>query len=149
MTQNLFNILKLRPFAWAISHPAHLLNHTISDLCHTTWQSLTLCFALAHPSTAEYTGESPTSQFFFQSPYLFLPFTSCSAIGHQLFIKANEQVRKDECLPKNINLVMGHRNNNAKIQLYSAVCQFVNQQLHTETTFTQCQKVTSTNHPID
>lgn len=119
MTQKLLKILKLRPFAWAISQSAHLLNLTNPDLHCTTWQSLTLCFGLAHPSTVESTGETLTSQFFFQCPYLsqeILPFTSCSVMGHQLFIISNRQVRKNEC-SQNIRLVIGQRNSSTKIQL--------------------------------
>lgn len=56
-------------------------------------------------------GESP-SDFFSQTPSLCTeapPFISCSAIGWQFFVKANQQIKEAKYL-QNMRLVTSHRN---------------------------------------
>lgn len=77
------------------------------------------------------------SLFHFSSHRLFLSpevllSNSCLAIGCQIFIKANQQARKDECL-QNMRLVIGHWNNNAKIQLLLSSLPASSRQLTTQT----------------
>lgn len=96
---------------------------TFLPLCYC-YGWLPLCFS----------GWIPVSHFFSLSSFLsleLLPSNSCllTAIGGQMFIKANQQVRKDDCL-QNMRPVMGHRNNNAKIQLVLSSLWVSNQQLN-------------------
>lgn len=107
-------------------------------MTYVTWLALYLSAPLQ--SVADLPcprAESPTSPFFSQSSYLcpeVPPSVSCSAIGHQISTKANQQVRKDGCL----KLVIDNWNNSTKICQNSALRQSTIEYI--ETTFTRCTK---------
>lgn len=93
--------------------------------CHLT-TSLPLCSYYSQPLLCLSEWIS-VSHFFSHRPFLsqeLLLSNSC-----QLFVKASQQVRKDECL-QNMRPLMGHRKNNTKIQLVLSSMLVSNQQLN-------------------